>query len=90
MYGVAGDDGTELDITADQTTGNVDVATTPATTQASKVPIASIPGSAVEDDGLSWGQKLFFVGAIVAVCALFLRSRGGASTSGGFKQRSMA
>jgi len=90
LYGVAGDDGTELDVTSDQTTGNVDVATAPATTQDSKIPIASIPGSALMEDGLSWGQKLFFVGAIVAVCALFLRSRGGASTSGGFKQKSMA
>ncbi|KAF3041439.1 Peptidyl-prolyl cis-trans isomerase B [Didymella keratinophila] len=86
-----GDDGTELDVTADQTAGHVDVATTPATTsQGSKIPIPAIPGSTVAAEGLSWGQKLFFIGAIVAVCALFLRSRGGASTSGGYKQKSMA
>ncbi|KAF9692498.1 hypothetical protein EKO04_009723 [Ascochyta lentis] len=90
LYGVAGDDGTELDVTADQTTGAVDVATTPATSQGSKIPIPAIPGSALMEEGLSWGQKLFFVGAIVAVCVLFLRSRGSASTSGGFKQKSMA
>ncbi|XPT02450.1 Peptidylprolyl isomerase [Ascochyta lentis] len=90
LYGVAGDDGTELDVTADQTTGAVDVATTPATSQGSKIPIPAIPGSALMEEGLSWGQKFFFVGAIVAVCVLFLRSRGSASTSGGFKQKSMA
>jgi peptidyl-prolyl cis-trans isomerase B (cyclophilin B) len=90
LYGTAGDDGTELDVTADQTAGNVDVATTPATSQGSKIPIPAIPGSTVAAEGLSWGQKLFFIGAIVAVCTLFLRSRGGASTSGGFKQKSMA
>ena len=33
------------------------------------------------------GQKLFFLGVIVALCALFLRSRGGAE---GFKVKSMA
>ncbi|KAJ4309306.1 Peptidyl-prolyl cis-trans isomerase B [Neodidymelliopsis sp. IMI 364377] len=90
LYGTAGSDGTELDVTADKTAGTVDVATTPATSQGSKIPIPAIPGSALMEDGLSWGQKLFFIGAIVAVCALFLRSRGGASTSGGFKQKSMA
>lgn len=44
------------------------------------------------DEGLSVAQKLFFIGAIVALCALFLRSRGGKSSSGmgGFKEKSMA
>jgi peptidyl-prolyl cis-trans isomerase B (cyclophilin B) len=44
-------------------------------------------------EGLSAAQKLFFVGAIVAMCALFLRARGGKSSSngqGGFKDKSMA
>lgn len=90
MYGTAGDDGTELDVTLDQTTGAVDVADTPATSQGSKIPIPAIPGSTLMDEGLSWGQKLFFIGAVVAVCVLFLRSRGGVSTSNGFKQKSMA
>lgn len=42
--------------------------------------------------GLSVSQKLFFVGVIVALCALFLRSKGGASTATmvGFKEKSMA
>jgi peptidyl-prolyl cis-trans isomerase B (cyclophilin B) len=37
-------------------------------------------------DGLSIGQKLFFLGAVVAVCALFLRTRG----DNGLKAKSMA
>jgi len=43
-------------------------------------------------DGLSLGQKLFFVGGIVGVCALFLRSRGGNVNTGlgGLKEKSMA
>jgi len=61
--------------------------------------VADVPATNVEDgsvpvidsgvdDGLSLGQKLFFVGAIVAVCALFLRSFGGKSS--GYKPKSMA
>lgn len=44
------------------------------------------------EEGLSVAQKLFFVGAIVAVCALYLRSRGAKSgtTASGFKEKSMA
>jgi peptidyl-prolyl cis-trans isomerase B (cyclophilin B) len=41
------------------------------------------------DDGLSMGQKLFFLGVIVGLCALFLRSRGG-NGADGLKVKSMA
>jgi peptidyl-prolyl cis-trans isomerase B (cyclophilin B) len=41
------------------------------------------------DDGLSMGQKLFFLGVIVGICALFLRSRGGTVTEN-LKVKSMA
>lgn len=51
-----------------------------------------VPVSTSTVEGLSAGQKLFFVGAIVAVCALFLRSRGGTSNVSvdRFKDKSMA
>jgi len=39
--------------------------------------------------GLSWGQKLFFLGVIVGICALFLRSCTNKG-SRGYKQKSMA
>jgi peptidyl-prolyl cis-trans isomerase B (cyclophilin B) len=43
-------------------------------------------------DGLSMGQKFFFVGAIVAICVLFLKSRNGGQSNivGGLKEKSMA
>jgi peptidyl-prolyl cis-trans isomerase B (cyclophilin B) len=42
-------------------------------------------------DGLSLGQKVFFVGAIAAVCGIFLKSRNAqGSVSGGLKEKSMA
>jgi peptidyl-prolyl cis-trans isomerase B (cyclophilin B) len=42
-------------------------------------------------DGLSLGQKVFFVGAIAAVCGIFLKSRNTqGSVSGGLKEKSMA
>lgn len=54
-----------------------------------KIPgfMAAATGGSAE--GLSVGQKVFFVGGISAVCALFLRSRG-ASTAGIGKSKSMA
>ena len=42
-------------------------------------------------EGLSLGQKLMLIGAIVAVCTLFLKSRnGGSNIVGGLKEKSMA
>jgi len=42
------------------------------------------------DDGLSLGQKLFLIGAVVGVCAFFIRSRGGGGGSDRFKEKNMA
>ena len=52
------------------------------------VPVPASQAPSEVNDGLSFGQKLFFIGAIVAVCALFLRSAGGRSA--GYKPKSMA
>jgi peptidyl-prolyl cis-trans isomerase B (cyclophilin B) len=67
----------------------VDVAKTPAAKEDKeniKVPTLT------SAEGLSAGQKLFVIAAIVAVCAVFLRSRGnnGSVGGGGFKDKSMA
>ncbi|KAG9196699.1 Peptidyl-prolyl cis-trans isomerase B [Alternaria panax] len=84
--------GDELDITA--TPSKEDVVNIAEVSQASstkpKLPgLAAATGSA---DGLSMGQKLFFVGAVVAVCVLFLKSRNGGQSNivGGLKEKSMA
>lgn len=63
------------------------MADVPKTQETDKV--SPIPVHSSDDEGLSWTQKLIFLGAIVAVCALFLRSRGG-SGSDRFKEKSMA
>jgi peptidyl-prolyl cis-trans isomerase B (cyclophilin B) len=67
----------------------VDVAKTPAAKEdkeKTKVPTLT------SAEGLSAGQKIFLIAAIVAVCAVFLRSRGSKSTgsAGGFKDKSLA
>ncbi|PVI01360.1 hypothetical protein DM02DRAFT_727984 [Periconia macrospinosa] len=54
---------------------------------------ASIPvptQSGEVDDGLSLGQKLFLIGAVVGVCAFFIRSRGGGGGPDRFKEKNMA
>jgi peptidyl-prolyl cis-trans isomerase B (cyclophilin B) len=67
----------------------VDVAKTPAAKE--DKPKSKAPVLASTEGGLSAGQKLFLVGAIVALCALFLRSRGGKSSVGlSGKEKSMA
>ncbi|KAF1846026.1 uncharacterized protein K460DRAFT_406251 [Cucurbitaria berberidis CBS 394.84] len=88
--------GDNLDITAtasSQSAKGSEVAHIPAAKGES--PKSKIPGLAASSptEGLSVGQKLMFLGGIVAVCALFLRSRGGKSntaTTGSFKEKSMA
>ena len=55
---------------------------------------SSSSASSAEEDGLSVTQKLIFIGAVVGLCALFIRTRDGRSTSssgtGVFKEKSMA
>jgi peptidyl-prolyl cis-trans isomerase B (cyclophilin B) len=68
----------------------VDVAKTPAANnEKEKTTSPALTSGAA---GLSAGQKLFFVGGIVAVCALFLRSRGGTTSVSAdrLKDKSMA
>lgn len=50
---------------------------------------AAIPAGG-ESEGLSLVHKLFFLGVIVSVCALFLHSRRGSGHDASFKQKSMA
>lgn len=71
----------------------MDVASPPAAK--GEKPKTQVPVSTSAVEGLSTAQKLFFVGAIVGVCAIFLRSRGGKTSAGAvqfkeFKDRSMA
>lgn len=68
--------------------GASDVAKPAIKPQDESVPVPAAQIHSDVDDGLSLGQKLFFIGAIVAVCALFLRSTGGRPS--GYKQKSMA
>lgn len=41
-------------------------------------------------EGLSVGQKVFFIGGIAVVCSLFIRTRGGKSVAGIGKEKSLA
>lgn len=93
LYGVAGaaDPNDTLDVTTAATADEV------ATIQTSDSTKTKIPGlmaaTGTAADGLSLGQKLFFIGGIVGVCALFLRSKSGANVNNGnglFKDKSMA
>jgi peptidyl-prolyl cis-trans isomerase B (cyclophilin B) len=96
LYGVAeaADPDDELDVTA--TTVKEDVASIAEVAASStKAKVSGLAAAAVSTtgsvDGLSIGQKVFFVGAIAAVCAVFLKSRDGSSSiSGGLKEKSMA
>ena len=97
-YGVAeaADPDDELDVTATQAKEDVasiaEVAASSAKAKVSGLAAAAVhvTGSV---DGLSMGQKLFFIGAIAGVCALFLKSRNdgqGSNVSGSLKEKSMA
>jgi peptidyl-prolyl cis-trans isomerase B (cyclophilin B) len=93
LYGVAEpispDENLDVTVSKPKASTAVDVAKTPAAKEEKATSSASALTSPAV--GLSAAQKLFFVGAIVALCALFLRSRGGKSTPGqGGKEKSMA
>jgi len=97
LYGVAGSaiPGDELDVTATHAGGDQASIAESSKTSSSKSKISGLAAavsSTSSVDGLSMGQKLFFVTIIVAACALFLKSRnGGQGTfSGGLKEKSMA
>lgn len=83
-----------LDITAPKLPAGdaLDVAKTPLAKEDDKKTGTNVPVLTSAEEGLSVTQKLFLIGAIVALCALFLRSRGGQSTAtmGGLKEKSMA
>ncbi|CAI6341767.1 unnamed protein product [Periconia digitata] len=82
--------GDNLDITPSQQTA-ADQANIKEQPSEPKKTSVSVPvptqGSEV-DSGLSMGQKLFLIGAVVGVCALFIRSRGGGGS--GLKEKNMA
>lgn len=78
-------EGDNLDVTSQQTLAEVADIAKP--TGESKKPATPAHVHSELDDGLSMGQKLLFLGVLIGLCALFLRSRGGAD---GFKVKSMA
>lgn len=81
--------GDNLDITSQQTLADAaDIAEPAVKLHDQAVPVPAAQINSEGDDGLSLGQKLFFIGAIVAVCALFIRSARGRPS--GFKPKSMA
>ncbi|KAF1965765.1 hypothetical protein BU23DRAFT_519090 [Bimuria novae-zelandiae CBS 107.79] len=85
--------GDNLDVTSQQTLADAADVAEPAiklndNSDSDSVPVPVQHLSSNVDDGLSLGQKFFFIGAIVAVCVLFIRSAGGRSQ--GYKQKSMA
>jgi peptidyl-prolyl cis-trans isomerase B (cyclophilin B) len=94
LYGLAEPaiPGDELDITATPSTDdvvNIAEVSQPSSTKAKVPGLAAVTDSA---DGLSLGQKVFIIGAIVAVCAVFLKTRNGGQSNimGGLKEKSMA
>ncbi|CAA9962246.1 Peptidyl-prolyl cis-trans isomerase B [Pyrenophora teres f. teres] len=98
LYGVAEPaiPGDNLDVTATTVGGDKASIAESSKTSSTKSKISGLAAAAVSStssvDGLSMGQKLFFVTAIVGVCVLFLKSRNGGqgSFSGGLKEKSMA
>ncbi|KAL5114764.1 Peptidyl-prolyl cis-trans isomerase B [Pleosporales sp. CAS-2024a] len=78
-----------LDVTAPKPKASdvTTIATSPATKPKAQFSITTATG-----EGLSAAQKFFFIGAIVSLCALFLRSRGGKSSVGSnsLKDKSIA
>ncbi|KAG9386325.1 Peptidyl-prolyl cis-trans isomerase [Pyrenophora tritici-repentis] len=88
--------GDNLDVTTTTVGGDQASIAESSKTSSTKSKISGLAAAAVSStssiDGLSMGQKLFFVTAIVGVCVLFLKSRNGGqgSFSGGLKEKSMA
>jgi peptidyl-prolyl cis-trans isomerase B (cyclophilin B) len=98
LYGVAeaANPDDELDVTATQVKEEV-ASIAEVSASSTKAKVSGLAAAAVKAagsaDGLSMGQKLFFVGAIAAICALFLKTRTGgqgSSSLGGLKEKSMA
>ncbi|KAL6708714.1 Peptidyl-prolyl cis-trans isomerase B [Coniothyrium glycines] len=92
LYGNAGaaDPNDTLDVTVAATANDV---ATIQTSDSAKTKIPTLVTATGTTDGLSLGQKLFFVGGIVGVCALFLRSKSSGKVNNGngiFKDKSMA
>lgn len=96
MYGVAEpvdpDDNLDVTVQKSKASDAVDVAKPPVAKEDTEKSKTKTPVLASTEEGLSVAQKLFFVGAIVALCALFLRSRGGKSSVGQdrYKDKSFA
>lgn len=80
--------GDNLDITSSQQTV-ADIADIPEPPKEPKQSTIAVPVHSDFDEGLSLGQKLFFLGVVVGICAFFLRSRGGKGSSI-LKEKSMA
>ncbi|KAF5850364.1 hypothetical protein GGP41_002568, partial [Bipolaris sorokiniana] len=87
LYGDAepADPSDSLDVTTSKVGDDVASIAKPPKASADKTKLEGLASSDSSTDGLSLGQKLFFVVAIVVACALFLRSR-----KGGLKEKSMA
>jgi peptidyl-prolyl cis-trans isomerase B (cyclophilin B) len=69
------------------------VAKIPAAKEALSKLKPKLPVLQTAEDGLSIAQKLLFVAAIVAVCILFIRSRGAKNSAASvdrFKEKSLA
>ena len=96
MYGKAGSTvpGDDLDVTttSSKLASVSQVSSNPAAKEdATKSKIPGSAASSTTDDGLSVTQKLMFIGGVLAVCALFVRTRDGKSSNiGTFKEKSMA
>jgi peptidyl-prolyl cis-trans isomerase B (cyclophilin B) len=93
LYGVAepADPDDELDVTTTQ--GKEDVASIAEVAASStKAKVSGLAAAAVGATGSVDGLSLFFVGAIAAVCGIFLKSRNNQlnNVSGGLKEKSMA
>lgn len=88
LYGVAepATPGDNLDVTVGTTKEQATIQTSDSTKATIPGFVAAAAGGSAE--GLSVGQKMFFIGGIAAVCTLFLRSRGTGQSPG--KTRSMA
>ena len=87
IYGDAepADPSDSLDVTSSKVGDDVASIAKPPKASADKTKLEGLASSGSSTDGLSLGQKLFFIVAIVVACALFLRSR-----KGGLKEKSMA
>jgi len=84
-----------LDVTASSPlsgkTSEVASIPAPKKEDSTKSKIPGLAASSTETEGLSVMQKILFIGAVIAVCVVFLRTRGGnGNSTGGFKEKSMA